>query len=61
MGPKKYFQTFSSSMVFRSMWLVWDVVLKNIDFEAKNSHFLDLCSKLPEMTDFGLKINIWAK
>ena len=33
------------------------MLLKNIDFETKNSHFLDLCSKLRKMMDFGLTYN----
>ena len=34
---------------------------QKFDFQAKNSIVLDICSKLPEMTDFGLKINLLAK
>ena len=40
MGPKKYFKKFSSSMVFRSRWLVWDVIKKNIDFQVIKLSFL---------------------
>ena len=57
MGPKKYFQNFLLQWYLGPGGL-FRMLLKNIDFQAKSSHFLDICSKQPEMTYFIIIITM---